>query len=511
MFYNNIGDFMELISLSKIKYKNNNYQIFSDLNGYRYFYLLKNDEYKEIDFKTNIELSKIFNNSFNRKLYLNNRKIIDTITICSATLGVITLYGMYAYCKLHKDFFYKNILLKNSKNVTYEEIIDYVDVDKDLELDEILNNNEKIDEQFYPFIESYVDKFEDEDLTLFYYNLQDMEIKAVDEDDVKREAGKKCAGYYDITNNIIVFSDDVCMNEVKDVLYHEFRHASKSTSVIVDNTLYYNTFNVTKKNVTYGTAVLEGMNAKYTDYIDPSSLSYPIQQVYADMLIDIFGEEKMKEIEAYGNADTLIDELSNITGTKEDAKRLIMMMDDELEATSNNIEISTDTSIEIKQLLSTYFLQNEQNKLMNSDKNNYILNYISYINNCNEFKNNFYNYYTRSSITYTYFEFDNNKDYQTISNWFNIEEKRYAEPFLEMYVIDEDVINDLNTYIFVDEINTNIETDNSNIKCYKSVDDTYLLHVTKAYLLYGNKEELLKYISEDKLNEVLDNIKEKHR
>jgi hypothetical protein len=267
------------------------------------------------------------------------------------------------------------------------------------------------------------------------------------------------------------------------------------------------------------------MNDKYTDCYDSTKFHYIIQQIYVDMLIDIFGEEKIKEIERHHNAYTLIEELSNIAGSKEDAQKLLMLMDDELNCYSNDLEISSDTSVEIQQMLCTYFLENEQKKLLESNEENYKFNYICYLDNTYEFKSNLNKEITMINILY-----GNNELITELSNntkWYDKKVDEYSKPFLNQYEIDLEEINDLNEWINVDKTTDEINVENNNFIRTSIIDESYIItnsidnelvrnndtttytyniFIKKGYLLYGEKEEILKYISEDKLNLVLEKI-----
>ena len=502
---------MDLIPLSRIMYKDKEYLIFINQKGIRSFYLIDNDELRKVNAKTNIELSKIFNQLFDGRLYMTDKTAKRIAIASSVVLGSVLIYGLHEFCKLYVDdrlpyFIEQDNIIWSS----YNDIIKYVEEDDD-ELGNILRANDGIKSEYHLLIREFVNRYKDEeDMKLFYYNLKDLRIGILKDIKLKEKYGYSCCGYYDILENQITLSDelDFKTDEGKEILFHELRHACKSTSLRIQNKLYYNTFNVVRDELTYGTAFLEGMNARYTDDICDEIISYPVQQIHIEALIKILGEDKLKEIESYGNSDILCEELAKITATKEASKRLLLLMDDELKTSQYDLELSKDTRLEIKRILSSYFLAKEQQELLNCDDSDYIKNYLKYLDDCSEFKSLFGDYLKINIRLYDTTQAQ--EEYDIMTEWFDEAVELYSKEFVEKYSIDSEKVKELNTWVFIKEDDTTYPKTNY-LKSKPAENNTNILCMKKAYLVYGNKEELLNYMTDEELNNILDEMNEKQR
>ncbi|MBP3461929.1 MAG: hypothetical protein J6K21_05965 [Bacilli bacterium] len=518
----------KLVPLSKIKYKNNWYQIFIDESKKRYFLKINNNQYEYVSIRELIELKKIYEEEFTG-IYCekNNIKYVAFLGLELITISLMTL-KLENYKLDQNGYSDVSIEISNEQNdtfkqVTREEFLNYIEVSNDI--DYILDNNPNIGEEYIPYIKEFIEKYSNEDLTLFYYNMSNVTIECLSEEEIKEKLNNPSAtAYFDFVNHKIVFNQDMILEENKDTIFHEFRHACKCASITEDEQTIYISFTmVTEDNIEIGKSILEGMNAKYT------SFTYTTQKNYIEMLIMILGEEKLKEFEENGDLESLINSLEKIDGTKEDAIKLIMLMDDELNSINNNIIYSKENKIEIRTRLMNYFLKNEKLKLDNSTEFDYMIRYSNYVENCDEFEE----LIKRQIIC---IEQGNDKDNNErieieketssrMEELFNERKINNLDKYLNKYNLTIDEINDFNSWILVktEATEEKIKIENENIKIeyqdpitYTSQDGElktlymYQIYIKKSYII-DNEEEILKYISPEEYINVLNNLDNKRR
>lgn len=510
----------KLIYLSKIKYKNEWYQIFVDETGKRYFLKINGKRYEYVSLKELTQLKRIYESKFKGICY--DKKNTKYVVLLGTEILFVSLFALKLHdISLTRDG-YNNIIIETNENLCYEQVkkedfINYINVNYDINY--IYEINPNISDKYKPFIEEYIEKHNGEDLTLFYYNMSNIKIEELDSEDIKNNSDNPSAiAYFDYINHKMVFNKNIVLEENKDTIFHEFRHASKCASISLDEKIIYVSFTMKNENdIEIGSSVLEGINAKYT------SPSYATQKNYVEMLMMILGEEKIKEYEDNGDLNSLLNALEEISGTKEDAIRLIMLMDDELKSENNNITYSKESKKEIRLILMNYFLQNEKNKLNTSTEFDYIVKYSNYIENCDQFeillkKQNIY--LKKDDMEESYSRIDMEKE--VISELEEIFEKRKIdnlEEYLNKYNLTIDEANDFNSWILVktEACSEKIDIPNENIKIEYQEPITYndngkvkvlymyQLYIKKNYII-DNKEEVLNYISLEEYINVLNNL-----
>ena len=170
----------KLIKLELIKYKNNNYRVFSQQNGRRIFLKELNEEsYLYPDIKTYLELDKIYNGKDITIRYLKKKTIVKII---NGALIIANLSSMAVGLNLIKNEIEIKIHNYEMKKETYNSI--NYDTARALAYHSedaltILNNNQNLTKNEKKYIENFIMNIQnfDIDLTIFKENLKDLKIK----------------------------------------------------------------------------------------------------------------------------------------------------------------------------------------------------------------------------------------------------------------------------------------------------------------------------------------------
>ena len=237
---------------------------------------------------------------------LINKKTASIISYISGFF--ITDLGIKKY-RLNKEY--------NAKNI------------KDLKLSPIINNvNNKIDnskiirkrlrEEIIEFIHVIKENFDNEDLKLFYKNINDVDIKII-----KKLFKKKFNGYYTIDENSIHYKIGK-----ETTIYHELFHLSSSTTT---KGICYSGFNQinTKTHKSTGKGLNEGytqlLTERYFNYVGIKPI-YIYEKFIAQKVEEIIGKETMEKLYLHADLLGLMDELEKYI-TQEEIYNFINKMD----------------------------------------------------------------------------------------------------------------------------------------------------------------------------------------
>lgn len=310
----------KLVKLELIKYKNNNYRVFSHQNGRRIFLKeLAEDSYIYPDLRIYLELDKIYNSKDVMIRYLKNKTVAKII---NGALIVAGLSGMGRDLNLIKTYTETKMNISEVKKNTYDNI--NYDTARTLayqseDVFTILNNNQNITDNIKKYIKHFIKNAQKSniDLTIFKRNLKDLKIVKKDKKEFESNAEERAIAYFDPKQKTIFYKEELSV----ETLYHELGHTL--------NIIYFENQNVfysplEKNNI--GSALEEGFNSLFISEMMKKNInSYSEEQYYIRVLREIVGQKKVKECYLEGN--NIVDALSDYD-TKDEIKRTLMLMDD---------------------------------------------------------------------------------------------------------------------------------------------------------------------------------------
>lgn len=310
----------KLVKLELIKYKNNNYRVFSHQNGRRIFLKeLAEDSYIYPDLRIYLELDKIYNSKDVMIRYLKNKTVAKII---NGALIVAGLSGMGRDLNLIKTYTETKMNISEVKKNTYDNInydtactLAYQSED----VFTILNNNQNITDNVKKYIKHFIKNAQKSniDLTIFKRNLKDLKIVKKDKKEFESNAEERAIAYFDPKQKTIFYKEELSV----ETLYHELGHTL--------NIIYFENQNVfysplEKNNI--GSALEEGFNSLFISEMMKKNInSYSEEQYYIRVLREIVGQKKVKA--CYLEGDNIVDALSAYD-TKDEIKRTLMLMDD---------------------------------------------------------------------------------------------------------------------------------------------------------------------------------------
>lgn len=310
----------KLVKLELIKYKNNNYRVFSHQNGRRIFLKeLAEDSYIYPDLRIYLELDKIYNSKDVMIRYLKNKTVAKII---NGALIVAGLSGMGRDLNLIKTYTETKMNISEVKKNTYDNI--NYDTARTLayqseDVFTILNNNQNITDNVKKYIKHFIKNAQKSniDLTIFKRNLKDLKIVKKDKKEFESNAEERAIAYFDPKQKTIFYKEELSV----ETLYHELGHTL--------NIIYFENQNVfysplEKNNI--GSALEEGFNSLFISEMMKKNInSYSEEQYYIRVLREIVGQKKVKA--CYLEGDNIVDALSAYD-TKDEIKRTLMLMDD---------------------------------------------------------------------------------------------------------------------------------------------------------------------------------------
>lgn len=470
------------LKLSKISYQKNWYQIYANSSGVRTFLKLeKLETYPNL--KSFLTLDKIFNYQNNGIYYDADRTKQLLKNYFKFTLNLNVFNVAYKICKNYKLIKNNNInyeikMESNKKSKTListEEIKEYLDDVYDIE--EIIDNNDNIKNEYKEIIKKYVLQHNKEDLKILAYNLKN--IKIVD---------TKLNSYFD------KFSYEIGINDKKEeTLFHELRHASKFTSYDDIYTILHNDFLKMNYKNTLGIAVLEGINSKYT------CQKYE-ETIWIDLILMLIKEEELLDSENK-NIDTLIELLSKYNN-KEKIIKMLLMMDEYLICKNNNIPYHLDSKVMIYSILMECYLNKIDELLNNMNPKNIVYNLKHYSTLVEKWMDNINIEHPllkeklEEEYTMWYHSFVNKKLLQLDFKNYNIINEH--EDIKDFIFIERQIYHE--NYIINDEnfITKRVKHQHGNNEVY-----IYDIYIKKEYLKNTTKEELLEYVSLEGLNKAI--------
>lgn len=510
------------LKLSKIRYRDNWYQIFCNNVGVKTFLKIDhNNQYTYPELSAYISLTSLFNfesNGVFKDTNFDRTKILLS-NYFKFTLG-LTIFNYYnikdnkyrLYKNNYKDFIFSSSKTLKKRQITKEEMNDYLDYNFDLNY--IVENNLNINEDDKDYIRKFISKNKSEDFKYFAYNLKKLKIKYVDNLNV--------LGYYDMFNYEIVIKKEIEKKE--EVLFHELRHMMKYVSIIDNNEIKYVDFKLNFSTSNIGYAFLEGLNSKLTDK------NYYIPSITLNLIELIINEKEILEVEDSGTILDVCDKLASIYGTKEEALKLIMMMDDELTCYEHNIYYSKSSKIEMKKMIMKYYFEKISFNLLNINYKNI----IKIINDFEKYKESF-KHYLKFNYYYNPVDLDLNKDNNKVFDskkeiveflrTFDDYYKEYILSFLNNYTLKNKRINKIDNseikeklegegyiyterqvydgiYIINDEnfLTERIKTNDPDIYVYD-------IYIKKDYLINSDIKDILEFISLDTYKSLLKDLK----
>ena len=251
----------KLIKLELIKYKNNNYRVFSQQNGRRIFLKELNEEsYLYPDIKTYLELDKIYNGKDITIRYLKKKTIVKII---NGALIIANLSSMAVGLNLIKNEIEIKIHNYEMKKETYNSI--NYDTARALAYHSedaltILNNNQNLTKNEKKYIENFIMNIQnfDIDLTIFKENLKDLKIKKLTKENFESNHNKETIAYFDTKQRTIFYKEVLSPG----TLYHELGHTLNFIYFKEQNAIYS-----PLENNEIGSALDEGFNSLFTDEI----------------------------------------------------------------------------------------------------------------------------------------------------------------------------------------------------------------------------------------------------
>ena len=198
----------KLVKLELIKYKNNNYRVFSHQNGRRIFLKeLAEDSYIYPDLRIYLELDKIYNSKDVMIRYLKNKTVAKII---NGALIVAGLSGMGRDLNLIKTYTETKMNISEVKKNTYDNI--NYDTARTLayqseDVFTILNNNQNITDNIKKYIKHFIKNAQKSniDLTIFKRNLKDLKIVKKDKKEFESNAEERAIAYFDPKKKTIFY------------------------------------------------------------------------------------------------------------------------------------------------------------------------------------------------------------------------------------------------------------------------------------------------------------------
>ena len=310
----------KLVKLELIKYKNNNYRVFSHQNGRRIFLKeLAEDSYIYPDLRIYLELDKIYNSKDVMIRYLKNKtvaKIINGALIVAGLSGMgrdLNLIKTYTETKMNISEVKKN----TCDNINYDTARTLAYQSEDVFT--ILNNNQNITDNVKKYIKHFIKNAQKSniDLTIFKRNLKDLKIVKKDKKEFESNAEERAIAYFDTKQRTIFYKEVLSPG----TLYHELGHTLNFIYFKEQNAIYS-----PLENNEIGSALDEGFNSLFISEMMKKNInSYSEEQYYIRVLREIVGQKKVKA--CYLEGDNIVDALSDYD-TKDEIKRTLMLMDD---------------------------------------------------------------------------------------------------------------------------------------------------------------------------------------
>lgn len=340
---------------------------------------VKDDETYDIpDLNIYLELDKVFNIPFTGRLYMISKRrivslIMSGVLIVSSTFLVLNRNNYtlvkepkYNSVKLADPSSLECNMENNINEVTFLNLII-----SDNDLVDAINKNDNLDETNKAYIKMFVNEvrgvYPDLDLTTFYHNIKNIKIRVIDSDEINMLRGNDVSNaYVDFIKGEIFFADSI----VYEIMRHELSHLlfnrvypnlpipqDSKIANIIRNT-YITNFYIN------GIAFEEGCNAIMLEEIGSKEEEYYYDKRLVKLLCRIIGNENVFNIyRSQGKTETLIEHLSDIKGSSEDAKALIMKMDDRYKEENNfDYENEAIISIDICDILTDYYFASKSKK-----------------------------------------------------------------------------------------------------------------------------------------------------
>ncbi len=323
-----------MIKTSKIVYRDCVYQIMVNDN-YKRFFIRLNDNGLD-DTKNQVMLDKIYNRPYDYSLNSYDKKYISKLFLCGVLTLSITNNVMFNFVLVRSPLYRQGIITSNkladANDINYSKIIDNVYDDEDIY--NVVSNNQSIDESskkiILDLIESLVRSYPNIDLSILKENLKYLKIKIISEKEMNAYKGNDSVdAYVNYVYKEIIFSDSIETS----VMNHELGHLL--INLYFDDTKEVKRFQQISKDgrkyYSYGSAVEEGCNELLLMEIGNNN-AYMFEPTFVKMLCEILGNEKVFNIYTKGNINDLVNALSEVKGTKEEALSLILRMDERLES-----------------------------------------------------------------------------------------------------------------------------------------------------------------------------------
>lgn len=471
----------DFIEYASIFHKGIEYKTVFDLNdNKRYFYELRNNRYEPVDNNLQKYFNSIYNseidilyNGNNDKLELAHNVTKKVVKVGNVTIAVIIAANI-SFTGL------KTINLDRSFLQNIEAIKDiYTTDERDHKIImSYIDKNTKLSNEDKEFILSMNHFFEENEK---YFNMSEIKKNLInlriiyDKDNQENhKMSNRVKGYYNkVFDKITIFYSDKMDDDIitKKVVFHEVMHAISDKGY------------VSKGNL--GLALTEGVNELIAEeYLNTYSDTYNKGQTYARIMCELIGPEKIKESFFGNNIDIVLEELSNICGTKKEAQKFISLLDDEARCdttlmTSNDRQEKIDaleTKKRVSPVIDTYiriYYENKFNRKIDEDK--LMLAYMDSLRLTNNLQSEFYheNNIEKINVVKHYFNSDLlNIDKQVTVEYIykNIEKKninkydieltnegKYRRTFSNGKYIDYDVDPNLieitkDSYSFPDEV-----------------------------------------------------------
>ncbi|HHT38297.1 MAG TPA: hypothetical protein GXZ95_02640 [Mollicutes bacterium] len=373
----NLSD--DLLKLSKIKYKNKNYQIFATKANKRIFVEVKEDGCYELpDLSIYLELDSKFNIQFTGKLYMILKRRIVSLLMAGVLIINLTFLLLnknnYTLVKTPK---YKSVSLIDSSSLEDNIEKDIEDVKffnfiiNDNDLIDAIDKNDNIDETNKVYFKKFVNEvrsvFPNLDLTTFYRNIKDIKVRVISSDDIKKlRENDVTNAYVDFIKGEIVFADSIAYETMRHELSHLLFNKiypnlpipPDSKIAIILRNAYISNFYIN------GMAFEEGCNAIMLEEIGSKEEEYYYDKRLVKLLCRIIGDENVFNIyRSQDKVENLIEHLSSIKGSAEEAKALIMKMDDRQKAENSfDYENEPIISIDICAILTDYYFASKSKK-----------------------------------------------------------------------------------------------------------------------------------------------------
>lgn len=201
----------------------------------------------------------------------------------------------------------KNIIIYSNDEFR-EHIKDKVPTFEDVY--KVIEKNEKITEEFKNKIKNYINKIKEQtpnvDLSVFYYNLEKLEIDKVTKEELKM-VGENIVARFDARNHKIIY-----INEIKEKTFeHELSHLFTECYIYIDeNTLIHKTMSVAIPQIEEDkitikfclSAALEGITDLFTAKNNKENYKIGAYQDFAKQIIEFLEitEDSILDIQENG-------------------------------------------------------------------------------------------------------------------------------------------------------------------------------------------------------------------